>query len=188
MTTEIQDCNNKAFYAFGTASIFTRRANELRKYRTLLVFFGIIGPILVGAAAGAFGAESGLVFLLIVLAGTCSIFQLGFSAWALVSNWDGKFEYAIESAQANNELFTELDSLAKRNPQDFSEKFVILSERNRLQEARDMKAGITQEEKRFAMRSSLLQFRQSCSSCNQIPTTMKPSNCDLCGNFKEKEK
>ncbi len=187
MTTEIQDCNNKAFYAFGTAAIFTKKANELRRYRTLLVFFGIIGPILVGAAAGAFGANSGLVWLLIILAGCCSIFQLGFSTWSLVSGWDGKFEYSIESAQANNELFTELDSLVKRNPPDFSIKYAILSERNRLQEARDMKAGITQEEKQFAMRSSLLQFRQSCSACNNIPTTMKPSNCDLCGNFKEEK-
>lgn len=183
MSREIEECLDKAFYAFGTAAIFIRRSNSLRTKRTILTFFGIIGPILIGAAASAFGVDSVFVKILILIAGVVCFLQLGFFAWALVSGWDGKFEYAIESAQSNNELFTEFETLAKRSTDDISKKLEVLLERNRAQEARDMKAGISEKEKRFAMRSALMQFRKKCSSCGLEPKSSKPLKCDVCGNF-----
>lgn len=183
MSKEIEECLDKAFYAFGTAAIFAKRSNNLRKKRTVLTFFGIIGPVLIGSAASSFGVDSVLLKILVYIAGFVCTLQLGFFAWALVSGWDNKFEYAVESAQSNNELFTEFESLSKRSHEDILRKLEILLERNRLQEAKDMKAGISEKEKRYAMRSALIQFRKKCSSCGLQPKSAKPLNCDVCGNF-----
>lgn len=181
-----QECWANKFYSYGTIKIFEKRAKTLQTGRTWITFLGVVVPVIVGSIAMSFGADSALLKYFLFLAGIVITIQLVLSAWSIVSRWDEKYEYAMNSIGENTRLYNEWDAYNKLEISDTKEsedKFNEILSRTQKQEFSDIKQNITDKEKRFANRASLFYFKQACSVCSQIPTTVSPSKCDGCGNF-----
>jgi mobilome CxxCx(11)CxxC protein len=171
----------KAFYAYGTGQIFERRMRLLKGWRATIVYLGIGVPGLVGFVALSFGKQ--WVTYLEAVAGIVLAFQFAISLWSVVDNWDERYAYALAAARANMRLFTEWDSVAKLPPDDVEAHVKELDAENNRQDAADLGQAISVKEKRYGMRSALFYFRKVCATCNQMPMSLKPLNCDTCGNF-----
>lgn len=174
-------CREKAFYAFGTTKIFERRIHRLDRLRTAITYLGIVVPLLIGGAVLSFGTN--WLAYAIVPAGVVGCLQLGLSAWSLVAKWDDKHAYALGAMQAQTRLFNAWDRLAKRPPVDFESKVNELDIEDQRQEQADLSQNLLPQEKRFAMHATLYHFGNMCVRCGQKPTSMKPTDCDTCGNF-----
>lgn len=180
-TVLLGQCRDKAFYAFGTSKIFERRMRRLELSRNWITYLGIVVPLLVGSLALSFGKE--WVVFLAVPAGIVIAIQLALSVWSLVAKWDDKYSYSINAMQAQTKLFNAWDQLGKRRPEDLEKLVDELNVDDQRQEALDLAQSISEKEKRYAMRYSLFHFAQACRSCKTKPASMKPTNCDTCGNF-----
>lgn len=179
----IEECWDKAFYAYGTTQIFENRANSLRKKMRVTTFFGLAVPLLFGSVALSFGTQSLWLNLLLPITGLVVAGQLIMSLWGLIEKWDDEYGYSLVSMKANTNLWHRWEKIAKNQPHDFKSVFENLSEMDHTQEIEDRQRGITEKEKRFAMRASLFHFKRTCATCNLLPTSMKPTNCDTCGNY-----
>lgn len=182
MPADLQShCRDRAFYAFGTAAIFERRLRRLDRLRNAITYLGIVVPLLIGGAVLSFGTNW-LAFA-IVPAGVVGCIQLGLSAWSLVAKWDDKHAYALGAMQAQTRLFNTWDRLAKHPPADLDSRVVEIDAEDQRQELSDLTQNVLPNEKRFAMRATLYHFGSACARCGQKPTSMKPTDCDTCGNF-----
>lgn len=182
MTQQLQQhCADKRFYALGTAKIFERRARRLELKRNWITYLGIVVPLLVGGTALAFGTK--VLPYILVPAGLLGLLQLSLSVWSLVAKWDAQHNYALQAAQAQTRLFNAWDALAKRLPPDLKEKVDGLDQEDQRQEQSDLLQNVSDKEKRFAMRAALYHFGNPCRRCNRKPESMKPGDCDTCGNF-----
>ncbi|MEH6420090.1 mobilome CxxCx(11)CxxC protein [Pseudomonas sp. CGJS7] len=180
-------CWDKAFFAFGTARVFERRAEKLRRIRTWLLFLGIAGPLTIGGVAMSFDSSRAWLSALIAVVALVLLVQLIMSAWGLVARWDEQYESAVNSVVINNELFNGFSDLARGASNLISMDYAILNERNRAQEVADSKYPLTSYEKRYAMRLSLIQFQRECEQCRQRPQSInEASDCVVCGNLKER--
>ncbi len=174
-------CREKAFYAFGTTKIFEKRLQKLDFFRNGITYLGIIVPLLIGGAALSFGTE--WMPLATIPAGILICIQLALSAWSLVAKWDDKHAYAQSAMQAQTRLFNSWDRLSKRTPSDFEFRVNELDAEDQRQEQTDLTQNISNSEKRYAMRASLYHFGHACVRCGAKPPSLKPSDCDTCGNF-----
>jgi mobilome CxxCx(11)CxxC protein len=147
----------------------------------MITYLGILVPLLVGGMALSFDTKW-LAFV-VVPAGILSCFQLALSAWSLVAKWDDKHAYSLSSVKAQTRLFNSWDGLAKRPPSDLDARVRELDTEDQRQEQSDLTQNIQPEEKRYAMRAALYHFGSACVRCKQVPSSMKSSNCDTCGNF-----
>jgi mobilome CxxCx(11)CxxC protein len=182
-----RQCQDRAFRAFGTASIFERRTLELRRRLRVLSFMGIVVPVVVGSAALAWGAGFRGLAVLVAIGGGVGLVQVVLSVWSLTAGWVDAHEYANSSVTANQRLYRDYRSLADNSPSDPREfrlplGFLIAADDAR--EEQDNRQGITPAEKRFGMRSALRMFQRACSSCRQVPTSMDATECGVCGNFR----
>ncbi|MGW4750469.1 mobilome CxxCx(11)CxxC protein, partial [Streptomyces sp. NPDC004290] len=48
---------------------------------------------------------------------------------------------------------------------------------------RDSEKGVTDKERRRGMRATLRKFQRQCAGCQLVPTSLTPSDCDVCGRF-----
>lgn len=182
MTEPLQHhAREKAFYAYGTAAIFARRATNLQYGRYAITYLGIVVPLLVGGAVLSFGTA--FLNYVLALTGLLSCLQLALSAWSLVAKWDDRHSYAIAAMQAQTRLFNAWDALAKRPPRDMEAKVALLDADDERQEQNDLAQHISDTEKRFAMHKSLYNFGRACERCGIKPSSMTPGNCDTCGNY-----
>lgn len=186
--TRIQlDCWNNAVYAFGTADIFDRRGRVLQRRLNWLGYIGLVGPLLVGLLALGFGATSQSVELVIPIAIVVGTVQVLISAWSLVSDWTGNLAYARESATANIELAGRYQQLARSALDytliDLRHRFDLLLVEDNGRRQRDLARGIDDRERRRGLRAALRQFERKCSACQQVPISMTPTQCEVCGKF-----
>lgn len=179
----VKDCRDKEFYAYGTTRIFERRARHLRSLRTWITFLGIVAPVLVGGLVLTFGVAEKTLPYFITAAGLVGLIQLILSTWAIVARWDEQYEYSIESARHNTDLYNKFKLLADENPQDISNKFAEIQKENQEREFKDIAQNITDKEKRYAYRESLKYYQKPCHICKNTPTSSKPQKCDACGSF-----
>jgi mobilome CxxCx(11)CxxC protein len=182
-----RQCWDEALHCFGTSYIFEVRANLLRRRIRLLTFLGIALPASVGATFAAYGAESRITIILAGLAGALGLIQLLGSVWSLTNRWDDDFGYALESLSANRVLSDRFRSLGQSPPATVEEartQYRLIDTESKARALLDDKQGITDEERRMGMRAALRQFKRDCAGCNKIPTSMEPTNCAVCGNFK----
>ena len=181
-----KDCWTKALHAFGTAYIFRIKAEKYKKLTSRLNFFGIAVPLTIGATASGYGFNSDILKWVIVLAAPLTVIQLIFSVAAVVRKWDDELSYSYESASENLEIALRYENLAKYPP---SIKSTLENEISKLfikQEARDKqddKHSITEKDEKMGMRYALRNYQRKCSSCGDIPTSMTPTSCNICGNF-----
>jgi len=176
----------EALHCFATAHVFEVRANILRQRIRMLTFLGLVVPGVVGLTFTSFGANSRLTTTLVVLGSILLILQFIGSMWSLVQGWDANFAYALESMSANRsfyERFKDLscDTLEER---EADLRYQLLQRESQARSKEDEKQGFTENEKRMGMRAGLRHLQRECAACHQVPTSMTPTNCDVCGNFR----
>lgn len=183
-----QKCWDRALEAYGTGHIFEQRAICFRRRLRILTFLGIAVPATIGSIVLSFEKFLLLPYL-IGIAGILLSLQLIGSIWSLVARWDDSYAYALESLTANHRLSSSYQRLAE-NPSselaDFQLRFDLLEKEDQLRSTEDYKQGITEEEKRAGMRAALRRFRRPCAACEEVPVSMDPSNCEVCGNFRRR--
>ncbi len=88
---------------------------------------------------------------------------------------------------ANQQLYEAYRSLGSNPPQDPNGarvQFDLLNTERKCRDMQDDKEGITEAEKRAGMRAALRQFQRKCAGCNEVPKSLEPLNCAVCGKFK----
>lgn len=181
-----QDCWNRALDAYGTGQLFLKRSQKYNALLRALSFVGIGVPLLVGAVVLAFGSNSQLLKPVIAFAAILGILQLVFSAWSLTFSWADCLQYSQESAAGNFNISQRLKELAEQaeNPPDNFEALVAdLKARDEERQRQDSKQAVTQKELRYAHRAGLRQFNRQCAKCGKVPTSIEPTDCDICGRF-----
>jgi len=187
------ECWDLALYAFGTSYIFSERALKLKKNIGCINYFGIVVPLTIGGVAIGYGVNSKLLVILIPIAAFLSVIQLIVFTWAIIKKWDEELSYSYESATANKLLADEFECLAKydHNTEEslsFFSKYQFLKAKNQSREEQDSKHSIIGHELRKGMRYALRNYKRECTGCKNIPISMKSTNCDVCGNFKNYRK
>lgn len=174
-----------AVNAFGTAKLFERRQRRLRLWLRLLAFVGIAFPVAVGGTVIAYGISAKSLPYVLGVGGALGILQLVVSVWALVAQWDARLAHASESVVANHSLAVRFRAFAENPPQsgDLEHEFALLSTENEQREQNDYKQDLSDKEIRLAHRAGLRQFQRECVACHQVPLSMTPTKCDVCGNF-----
>lgn len=182
-----KDCWNNAFHAFGTAYIFRIKAEKFKKYTSKLKFFGIAVPLTIGTTASGYGFDSKFLKLAIIISAPLTIIQLIVSVLATVNKWDEELSYSFESAAENSEIALRYENLAKYPPNNnkvlLEGEMAILKTKQESRDKQDDKHSITEKDERKGMRYSLKYYQRTCTGCGQIITSMKPSSCNICGNF-----
>jgi mobilome CxxCx(11)CxxC protein len=179
----VKHCIDRAFYAYGTSRIFERRAQNLGRKRNAITFLGIAVPLTVGSLILSFGTMPSLLPFLVWIAGAIGTVQLILSLWSIVAHWDEQYSYAITAMLANTRLYNSWERLSKNQPPNLKELISETDAEDQRQEQSDLTQHISEKEKHFAMRASLYYKGCACVTCNIKPASMKPSNCDTCGNF-----
>lgn len=177
---------DEAVLTYGTAYIFEQRANKYRWFLRIISFLGIVVPLTIGAIYLSFSSQQMLLDVAVLVASILGIIQLVLSVWSLSAKWEDTYSYALESQVANYGLATRFEKLGKYPPSEVPElqmEFRILDTENRQRTEQDNKQGISDKEKRMGMRAALRKFQRQCSGCKIAPISMKPTNCDVCGNF-----
>ncbi len=150
-----------------------------------LTFLGIVVPAFVGGVVVASGDK--YLWIILTIASILGLFQLVMSIWAAAAKWDDAFAYATESLTSNQQLSNAYKDLASNPPSSaaaFRRQLKPINIENKYREAQDLKQGITGAEKKAGLRAALRQFQSKCVDCRNVPTSMEPTDCPICGKFK----
>lgn len=179
-----------ALNAHGTAWIFEERGKRFGTRLRVLACLGLVVPAVTGALIGAFGTKFWGLGVVLTIGGLATVFQVAWSVWALVSRWDTTHAYAWESQVDNTRLANRFKELAEDPPAEpeFSVRMRVLKAENEAREAQDNRQEITLAEKCVGMRAGLRQFKRACAACKEVPVTMEPTDCPVCGRPKKKAK
>lgn len=177
-------CARGEFYSYGTAKIFEKRAKDIGRRLKAITFLGLLSPVLAGGIAMTFSAESS--FLNKIVFPALSIVLLSQSVLSLLSlcyKWEEKHSYSLWAIKNNNKLFNKFSRLSGESDAAIAKKISDYEDEYDHQEAEDSSQGITDKEERYGMRKTLIYFGKACKTCNEKPTSIKPTDCDTCGNF-----
>ena len=177
-------CNDNALHCYNTAYIFEKRAAAIRRKLRVLTFLGIAVPASVGAILGTFSLKPEYIVLVGTIAGVLSIAQLIFSIWSLVSHWDISLSYYLESKSANYRLTSDWNYLANTttlSDADYATRLQVLEKESEIRADLDNRYDISDKEKRLGMRAGLRKYQRPCVQCGEIPKSMKPTTCGVCG-------
>ena len=179
------ECKRNAVNAFGTATVFERRARRTRRLIRTITFLGVLGPALLGALAGAYGLEWKYLPHVMFVAALIGGGQFILSLWALVWQWDGDLTYALEATSINYRLASAYHSIiiSDAGKQQVAQDLAALDAEARARSQMDNQAGISDKEKRRGMRAALRHFEMKCVGCEQIPRSLKNTKCEVCGKF-----
>ncbi len=153
---------------------------------TRLTFAGIAIPAVVGAIAAAGIPVPRLLPIALVVAAILGIVQLAASIWALAADWSGSFAQATQSMTANQQLTDAYKRLAENPPSDlaqFERELELIRAQDEAQKSRDQAEQVEDDEMRMGLRAALRERGKACVACNVVPTSMKPTNCEVCGDF-----
>lgn len=182
-----QDSWDKALYSFGCNYLFGKRIMKYSRLNRILKFSGILIPVVIGAIAATYYGNVELILeWAIILLAPLGIVQLILSLWAIIWDWDNELSYAFEASQHYSYLGEEFKKLGNTPPLSLSEleqRSALLAVEYNTREQRDLKHAFKDEENRMGMRAGLRQFQRQCAGCNVKPLSMKPTDCDVCGNF-----
>lgn len=179
-------CWDNAIHAFGTSYIFQHRARQLKTRLQWINYIGIAVPVLVGSLTLSFG-QFGLLPVVIAISSAIGVIQVIFNLWSLVNRWVEEYSYAISSTVANDSLSVRYRELGQNPPSklnDLRQMYERLQLEDRTRREQDHQHGISDNECCMGMRAALRQFQRPCAGCQKVPTSMEPSDCGICGNFK----
>jgi mobilome CxxCx(11)CxxC protein len=181
-----EDCWTQALYAFGTAAIFEQRSRILGRKLRVLDFLGIGVPLAVGGVVTSFSLASQHLELAVLIAGIVSVPQLILTAWSLVSRWEDSYAYALESMADNYRFAQKYESLGRNPPnnlREFQFRRELLNAESSYRDSLDYKQGLSDKEKRRGMQVALRQYQRPCAGCGEVPKSLKPTDCSVCGQF-----
>ncbi|OPY11275.1 MAG: hypothetical protein A4E69_02924 [Syntrophus sp. PtaB.Bin138] len=189
MTSQIPNekrrlCADAALKCHGTAYIFERRASSIRRRIKLLSFLGIAVPASVGAIIGAYSFDAEILRLILGVAAAIATIQLLLTIWSIVSGWNQSLAYYLESKSVNYRLsgqYERLSTSTTLSANDFDLEYRVLEREGDIRANLDNQHDISDKEKRMGMRYGLRRFQRPCAGCNLVPTTMKATNCGICG-------
>lgn len=185
-TEILQSCFNKALYALSTSRVYSLKATTKDIWLKINTCLGILLPSFVGGVVLTYGKDVYQLNTIIWIIGLLGLFQLALSIIAVVFTWEESKNYYIESSISNRNLFESFENLAKIPPSSdntLQENYDKLIIRESLRNDLDDKYPFSLKEERKGMRYGLRHFQRPCATCNVIPQSMKPTNCDTCGNF-----
>lgn len=180
---------DRAFYATATAAIFGYRAEVLKRRLRLLTFVALVVPIAVGGLALAYGAGFRYLSVAVGIGAAIGVLQLVISLWSVIALWVEEYGYSITSLVENQRLARDLEGLAKAPLMDSRalwHRYELLKVMDDARQDQDYGHAITDEEKRRGHRAALRERARKCNGCGEVPTTMEPSGCGVCGNFKNR--
>lgn len=189
LANDRQHCIAESVHCHGTAHIFGVRAQVLRRRIKMMSFLGVVAPGLVGVTIGSFGVTADATVLCIALAGVASVPLFVLSVWSLVNDWPGQLSYADESHTANRSLAEAFQRLARDqglNANDFKNEVRFLDQESSSRSSLDERRDVTENEKRMGMRAALRTLQMACAGCKQVPQSLAPTDCGVCGNFKQR--
>jgi mobilome CxxCx(11)CxxC protein len=173
-----------AVHAYGTAYIFERRANSLRRLLRVLSFVSFGVPIVIGALVLSYGTNLDTLPVLVGIAGAVGLLQTTVSLWALVAGWVDAYGYAIRSVAANANFAQRYEALTKQSSSaGETTRLALLHVEDLARQEEDWKQGITDREKRMGMRAALRKYQMKCAGCHQVPVDMRPTTCGVCGDY-----
>ena len=190
------NCWKKVVHCYGTSTIACLLAKRLTFWKRILEFCGVSAPpFSAGLAYGIADNPSWQLTLFLV-----SISSVGFyllTTWSVLSNWPDQIAKFYKSEKENRELSQEFEDLVRQyavrtiSPSDVGCELIKIREKFEGIDKRDKKRTDEDTEifpdrqslKQYGMRAALRQFRCTCVGCGQVPENMKPTNCDICGNF-----
>jgi mobilome CxxCx(11)CxxC protein len=178
-------CWDAALHSYGTGYIFQKRAKGLKRKSDWLTYVGLVVPLLIGALVGTFGQDKpwGVV---VIVASVVAAVQLALSLWSLVKKWPDELSYSVASATANESLSSRFAALGEDPPTGLAAlrtQFEKLTVEDTARRERDNEKDVTEKERRMGMCAALRKFQRPCPACKQVPTTMNPSSCGVCGQF-----
>jgi mobilome CxxCx(11)CxxC protein len=180
------ECWDRALFAYGTAQLFLKRSLRYRAYLRFLAFIGIAGPVVIGVVVIHHIVSPKHLDLFVWVVSVIAVIEALVSLWSLAANWPDNLSYAQRSTAENLALssaFRELGQQADSPPVDLRIQFTELRSRDESRRATDAEQGVTEKEKRYAHHAGLLQFKRQCEGCKQVPTSMDPSDCGMCGRY-----
>lgn len=190
--SERRDCNDSALNCHGTGYIFEQRLVPLRVASKILTFSSLAGPLAIGALVIAVGSEGKMITWAVWSAGIFSFFQILISFWAVVAGWQQKIS-AYEGAMVENfflaDKFKQLADSTALSDTKWRNEVRVLESRGDIRRQEDLKHGVSDEEKRMAMRYALRHFSRRCGTCEKLPDSVLPQTddyCNVCSNFKIK--
>ncbi|MCZ2810225.1 hypothetical protein O2W15_02135 [Modestobacter sp. VKM Ac-2979] len=177
---------DRAIYAAGTAYIFEIRVAKLRRKIKLLTFFGFAAPLAVGLLVLGYGLDAPFLPVVLPVTIAAAAVQLVIALWASLSNWSEDLERSVRSLLANEALRQRFEDLGRTPPE--SEELLrhgldVQRVADEAQRQQDHVIGVSAKDKRRGMRAGLLRYVRPCASCKEVPTTMKPTKCGVCGDF-----
>lgn len=180
------DSWERALHAYGTCKLLRLRARRLGRNLSLLTYMGLVIPLMAGALALSYGVDFFLLPLVLAIGVAAAIIQLLVSLWAATHHWARSYADSLVSASANEKLFDSFERLAKDpSPQlaDYRQTLDVLKNADDSQRQHDEQHAISEKERRYGMRAALFKRRAPCAGCNLVPRNLKPSECEVCGDF-----
>ncbi|MGH7869941.1 MAG: mobilome CxxCx(11)CxxC protein [Candidatus Dormibacteraceae bacterium] len=179
-------CWNNAIDTFGTSYVFQQRARQRKRRLQWINYVGIGAPLLVGSLVLSFG-KFNLLPVIIAIAGAIGIAQIALNLWSVIGRWVEDYSYAIISIAANDSLSVRFRELGQNPPPNLDalrERYDRLQVEDTMRRDQDLQHDIKDFEQRMGMHAALRQFQRKCVGCKKVPTSMEPSDCGICGNFK----
>lgn len=188
------ELHDRAADAFGTATIFQRRARKYRRLVRTLTFFGVAIPGGIGGVVLANLFQKSVLEQFIWVAGALGALQLIFFFWSIVANWPENLDYSSAASADNFRLSNQLRALAVQAaspPTDFNARYSEAVASDESQNLLDNKRDISDTEKVYGHRAALIQFERKCNVCEVMPISMTmptwPRNrCPRCGGPRKK--
>ena len=182
-------CWDNAIHTFGTSYVFQRRTRVMKRRLMWVNYVGVAIPVTVGAIVLTFGVFSSLG-VIIAVAGLIALGQVVVNLWAIIGGWVERHSYSSESAVANDSLSMRYQDMGRNPPDeivDLRHEYEKLQIEDKYRRDRDMHQDVSESEKRMGMRAALRKMQRSCAGCHKVPTSMRPLDCDVCGNFKYRD-
>ena len=171
---------DKALDCLGYSYIYIKRIDKLELWLRWTKVLGILIPVLVGSILLAYVRNQIILEWAVTITTPLVIGQLLLSTYLTIVGSDTKVMDYSRLASEFTLLHSDFDDFARQEIQD-EKRYSILIERYRGLSV--MKYSIKDKELRMAMRYGLREYRRACASCKQVPTSMVPTECDVCGNF-----
>jgi mobilome CxxCx(11)CxxC protein len=179
-------CWNAALNAYATSYIFQRRARLFRLRLQFVTYVGFVVPMIVGLLVLGYGEFKSLT-IVISAAVSIGICQVAFSLWSIIGGWVDRYSYSLTSISANDLLAAKYTRLASSPPESYGElqsRYEVLQAEDDARQEQDYQQAIKEEEKHMGMRAALRKYQRRCAACNKIPTTMRATDCGVCGDFR----
>jgi mobilome CxxCx(11)CxxC protein len=178
------DCWNSALDALAFSYIYSKKIARIEVWLRWSKVLGLIIPVALGGMVSTYYSNKQVMDIALLVASPIAIAQLVVSSYLVAVGSDEKLISYMGKSAEYLLLRGEFEQLAKYPISDFGEyrrNFEILSER-----ASGIGKGnfeIKDSEKRMGMRYGLREFNRQCVQCKTVPYSMKPTKCDVCGNF-----